>query len=53
MKKREESELLVIVKAKDLSGTIMASYLGHLSHGDTYYLRKNILEHLVLSKQTE
>ncbi len=31
----------------------MASYLGHLSHGDTYYLRKNILEHLVLSKQTE
>ena len=27
----------------------LASYLGHLSHGDTWHLRKNILSHLVLS----
>ncbi len=32
---------------------LFQSYFGHLSHGDTYYLKKNILEHLVLSKQTE
>ena len=31
----------------------LASYKGHLSHGDTYLLRKNLLEHLVLSKQTQ
>lgn len=31
----------------------MTSYFVNLSHGDIYYLRKNILEHLVLSKQTE
>ena len=30
----------------------MASYRGHLSHGNTYRLQKNILEHLILSKQT-
>ncbi len=30
----------------------LASYRGHLSHGNTYYLQKNILDHLVLSKQT-
>lgn len=41
-----------VMEMSDISRS-MASYLGHLSHGDTYYLRKNILEHLVLSKQTE
>ncbi len=31
----------------------LASYRGHLSHGNTYMLQKTLLEHLVLSKQTE
>ena len=41
-----------VMEMEDITRS-MASYLGHLSHGDTYYLRENILEHLVLSKQTE
>ncbi len=31
----------------------LASYRGHLSHGNTYHLQKNIWDHLVLSKQTK
>lgn len=31
----------------------LASYRGHLSHGNTYLLQKNLLDHLVLSKQTQ
>lgn len=41
-----------VMEMEDITRS-MASYLGHLSHGDTYYLRKNLLNHLVLSKQTE
>ncbi|OLR62714.1 hypothetical protein BHF69_08510 [Anaerostipes sp. 992a] len=29
------------------------SYLGHLSHGNTYCLQKNLLNHLVLSTETK
>ncbi len=31
----------------------LASYRGHLSHGDTWNLRKNLNSHLILSKETE
>ncbi|MCI8750558.1 MAG: RNA-directed DNA polymerase [Lachnospiraceae bacterium] len=31
----------------------LASYRGHLSHGNTYLFQENLLEHLVLSKQTQ
>lgn len=31
----------------------LASYRGHLSHGNTYQLQKNLCNHLVLSKHTE
>ncbi len=31
----------------------LASYRGHLSHGNTHHLQKNILNHLVLSRQTK
>ena len=31
----------------------LASYKGHLSHGNTYLLQKNLLNHLVLSKQMQ
>lgn len=31
----------------------IVSYKGHLSHGNTYHLQKQLLSHLVLSKQTE
>lgn len=41
-----------VMEMEDITRS-MASYLGHLSHGDTYYLRKNLLNHLVLSKQTQ
>ena len=30
----------------------LTSYIGHLSHGDTWHLRENILRHLILSKET-
>lgn len=31
----------------------LASYRGHLSHGNTWNLRKNLNSHLILSKETE
>ena len=31
----------------------LASYRGHLSHGNTWSLRKNLNSHLILSKETE
>ena len=30
----------------------LIGYMGHLSHGDTWRLRENILSHLVLSNET-
>lgn len=31
----------------------LASYRGHLSHGNTWSLRKNLNSHLILSKETQ
>ena len=40
-----------IMKEEDVKRSLV-SYMGHLSHGDTWKLRQHILSHLVLSKET-
>lgn len=38
------------VMDKDAVTRSLVSYMGHLSHGHTYHLRKTVMSHLVLSR---
>jgi hypothetical protein len=60
---KQQSELLVIIKAKDLCGYVMqvtqkspkqslAGFKGHLKHGHTYYLRKTVFRKFVLKRDS-